>query len=493
MSEGTQGGLLLPLRQAERETGMRGSIYLWAGGNVIITTMLVGGYFASSVGLYGMMVTVLVGTALGCLWPALSGLRSVRYGVDEYVGMRTSWGVRGAVIGVFIAVGINVGWMSILCQLPASTAGKIIGQMTGNEYGQTAGLNLFTAFVVFAIVAPALIVAFRPTLVFALTKWAVPILSGLAIYMLVKLFMGPGWGTLASMEPARDLPFAFGIECVVAYCMSWFPYIGAWNRYAKTEKAGFWGVWLGLGIAGVIFALIGGLAALGYGTADPAGWAAKAGLGIPAIVVFVLSTLIINSLLLYCSVCALTTTFPRAKYRLMTFIVFAPSLALAFQGGILDKFNVLLSGVGALAAPIWGICVGDYFLVRRQRISVPDLYARRGQYWFTGGWNLGAVVVFIVGVVFWLVVAGWTTLLGPLQSMTPGWGQSVYSVLTASAPCAALCAILYYLVGYKIGWALRSNRSLEDPLATGAVRGKDQQRPAGAFARMTADPDASVQ
>jgi nucleobase:cation symporter-1, NCS1 family len=463
----------LPLLKSERYAGTFMSFQLWAGANVLISGFLLGGYYAAGLGLYGMLVVTVVGCLVGCLWPSLTGMRATRYGIDEFVGMRSTFGTRGSYIGILILIIINVGWIGILSQLPGNSGIMVVQSLTHkslSSFPTSFGLNWYTLFALgCGIIGPVLMVYIKPTSVFVIVKFTVPLLLIFATVVFVKLLWTVGWTHMASIKPTHSIPFAYGIEAAVAYNISWFPYMGAWNRYAKTEKAAFWGAWSGLIVAGVIFAWIGGMAALVFGNADPAGWATKAGLGIPAMFIIIFSTLINNAMLLYCSVMAVKVTFPKLNYHLIVIVCAAPSIAVAFQGTLIEKFNAILSMVAALEGPYWGVALGDYFLVRRQKISVPDLYARRGKYWFTRGWNLGAILIWVIGIVMWLLIAGWTTTIGFLQHMTPGWGKSLYSIVTATSPIILICAALYYFVGYRLGFALRSKGRGEEAAQASAV------------------------
>jgi nucleobase:cation symporter-1, NCS1 family len=152
--------------------------------------------------------------------------------------------------------------------------------------------------------------------------------------------------------------------------------MGSWNRFAKTQKAAFWGAWGGLTVVSIIFAVIGGMAALAFGTADPSAWATKSGLGIPAIFIIVFSTIINCAMLFYASAMALKVAIPKVSYHLIVLLVAIPSIPFLYQGTLSAKFNDILTVVGALEAPYWGIALGDYFLLRREQLSVPDLYRR---------------------------------------------------------------------------------------------------------------------
>jgi NCS1 family nucleobase:cation symporter-1 len=57
-----------------------------------------------------------------------------------------------------------------------------------------------------------------------------------------------------------------------------------------------------------------------------------------------------------------------------------------------------LIGYGALLGPVAGIMIADYFLLRRGRLIVNDLYRRRGMYEYAGGVNWIAIAALAVGV-----------------------------------------------------------------------------------------------
>jgi len=58
-----------------------------------------------------------------------------------------------------------------------------------------------------------------------------------------------------------------------------------------------------------------------------------------------------------------------------------------------------LVGYSALLGPIGGVLIADYFVLRRCRLEVDDLYRRGGRYEYSGGVNPAAMVALIVGIV----------------------------------------------------------------------------------------------
>jgi nucleobase:cation symporter-1, NCS1 family len=448
---------ILPLPRKDRYAGSLLMFWLWAGGNVLLTSFILGSYYASALGISGLIVATVVGSLLGCLLPALTGLRSARYGIDEYVGMRSTFGTYGAYIGVALLVIINFGWIGILSQIAGNSGISAILQLSKHANASTGfGANWFTLFaLICGILIPVIMLYISPKTVFRLVKWTVPLLILFALILLSKLLSDFSWGHLTAIHATHSVTFAYAIEAAVAYNISWFPYMGSWNRFAKTQKAAFWGGWGGLTAISILFAVIGGMASLAFNSGDPSAWATKAGLGWAAIFIIVFSTIINCAMLFYASVMALKVAIPKINYHLVVLLVAIPSIPFLYQGTLSAKFNDILTVVGALEAPYWGIALGDYFLLRRERLSVPDLYRRNGPYWFTGGFNLGAIVIWLGGVVVWLWLAGATTLISWAQTFGSG-GVSVYNVLTASTPVILGCAVVYYLVGHRLGWALRS-------------------------------------
>jgi nucleobase:cation symporter-1, NCS1 family len=47
--------------------------------------------------------------------------------------------------------------------------------------------------------------------------------------------------------------------------------------------------------------------------------------------------------------------------------------------------------------PVAGIMICDYFLIKRRRLAVNDLYLRGGEYEYSGGFNWRAVLALVAG------------------------------------------------------------------------------------------------
>jgi NCS1 family nucleobase:cation symporter-1 len=57
-----------------------------------------------------------------------------------------------------------------------------------------------------------------------------------------------------------------------------------------------------------------------------------------------------------------------------------------------------LVGYSGLLGPVAGVMIADYFILRRARLRLDDLYIRRGAYEYDGGVNWPAVIALGVGI-----------------------------------------------------------------------------------------------
>jgi len=98
-----------------------------------------------------------------------------------------------------------------------------------------------------------------------------------------------------------------------------------------------------------------------------------------------------------------------------------------------------LLGYSALLGPIGGIMIADYFIIRRRRLNVPALYDANGEYRYTNGFSIVALISLVLAV---------------LPNL-PGFLVTV-KVVEASAVPAFLVALYSYawFVGFGIAFVL---------------------------------------
>lgn len=85
-------------------------------------------------------------------------------------------------------------------------------------------------------------------------------------------------------------------------------------------------------------------------------------------------------------------------------------------------FLNVISGLGMFVAPMTGIMLCDYLVIRQRRISIPDLYSGEpgSKYWFWNGFHWRAIVAFVLGT--WPFCPGFImTLVDSGARSDEGW------------------------------------------------------------------------
>jgi NCS1 family nucleobase:cation symporter-1 len=81
-----------------------------------------------------------------------------------------------------------------------------------------------------------------------------------------------------------------------------------------------------------------------------------------------------------------------------------------------EVIHYTLEVLGAFIGPLFGVLIADYYLVKKQRIVVDDLFtmSKAGSYWYKRGYNPKAVAATVVSA----AVAVFPVLFGDLPGMT---------------------------------------------------------------------------
>ncbi len=448
--EHSSGISLRPIPISERHAGFWSMFWLWAGGNILLATFMVGSFFAEGLGFWPTVIVCITANLAACTLCAISSQRGAKYGMDEILVLRPTFGFKGAYYGAFVLIFINFGWIGLLSSMTGTASVNAMQQLIGESASFTGDFTLYA--VGGGILIPMLLVMTSPKTGFYLSSITVPLLGGFSIYILYELLSSGHMETVLSHKATGAVGWAFAIETCVVWAVAWQPYLGAWNKFAKTEKAAYWGSFWGLGLIAILFSITGGVATLVTGEIDPAIWTVKLELGFIATAVIILGTITTCSLLLYAGVMALMSLAPKIKYKYATVLVALPSLVFVYDAQLQGLFGIILLFVGLLAGPYWAVVMADYFFLRKEKISVDACYQSSGIYSYTHGINYTAVLAQIFGMVIWLYLGGWLSGLTLVSFVS---GETAFQYLTATLP-AMFASAVFYVVAIKL-FAKRSS------------------------------------
>ena len=124
---------------------------------------------------------------------------------------------------------------------------------------------------------------------------------------------------------------------------------------------------------------------------------------------------------------SVVNTIPRLGRLWATVAAAAAAIALSGFPDLVDHAQRWITHLGNLGAPLAGVVVADYLVLRRQRLDVDGLFDPRGRYRYLKGVNVPAVVAVAVGMaVYYAVPASWIKVIWGLF-----FGAGAYLALAA--------------------------------------------------------------
>ena len=187
-----------------------------------------------------------------------------------------------------------------------------------------------------------------------------PIVFILSIVLCVVVFRG---GTPVT-APDDSLSFGAAVELAVAMPLSWLPLISDYTREAEKPFAATLSSTLTYGVVSCWMYVIGMGAAIFTGEGDIALIMVKAGLGVAALLILILSTVTTTFLDAYSAGISAESLSKKinGKYAALIVTVIGTVCAICFP---MDDITNFLYLIGSVFAPMIAIQITDFFLLRR--------------------------------------------------------------------------------------------------------------------------------
>lgn len=431
----------------------------------------VGGYtFAASLFLLGLtgwqvLAALVIGISIVNVLMNWIGKPSQQHGIPYPVMARVSMGVMGANFAALIRGVVGVVWYGVQTYF----ASKAVATLVLVFFPGAAALH-DTTFLRLDLLGWAcfFFMWIFQLLIFQRGMEAIRTFidfCGPAVYVVMFLLMGwilwkAGWDSLDLTLSDKVLTggesfIAMGsaILLVVSYFAALLLNFGDFSRYARTERDMKVGNFLGLPVNFILFAIIvvivtaGSAKVFGHMIMDPIEivskidnkWAVVLGS-----VTFIIATMGINIVANFVSPAYdFANLFPKhvdfKRGGLITSILAVLVCPWIFVDSP-KAITVFVSVFGAVLAPLFGVMVADFYLLKKQVVKVEDLYsmAPGGRYHYDGGWNKVGVTALILASA---ISIGWelcTQLLKVLPENNFGW------------VIGAIAGALIYLVSMRI-------------------------------------------
>lgn len=414
----------------------------------------VGGYtFAASLFLLGLtgwqvLAALVIGISIVNVLMNWIGKPSQQHGIPYPVMARVSMGVMGANFAALIRGVVGVVWYGVQTYFASKAVATLVLvffpgaaalQATTVLRLDLLGWGCFFFMWIFQLlIFQRGMEAIRKFIDFC----------GPAVYVVMFLLMGwilwkAGWDSLDLSLSDKVLTgaesfIAMGsaILLVVSYFAALLLNFGDFSRYAKTERDMKVGNFLGLPVNFILFAIIvvvvtaGSAKVFGHMIMDPIEivskidnkWAVVLGS-----VTFIIATMGINIVANFVSPAYdFANLFPKHVDFKRGGLITSVLAVLVCPWIFVDSpkaITIFVSVFGAVLAPLFGVMVADFYLLKKQVVHVNDLYsmAPGGRYHYDGGWNKVGVTALILASILSI---GWelcTQLLKVLPENNFGW------------------------------------------------------------------------
>ena len=481
---------LAPVPMARRKWGVLSFAALWISMSACIPTyMLASSLISGGMNWWQAVLTIFLANLIVLVPIILNADAGTRYGIPFPVYCRAAFGTLGANVPAILRALVACGWFGIQTWIGGEALYKIYVVISGhspepatNWLGITGGQCLCFLF----FWGVNLWVIYRGI---EAIRWLLNIKAPLLILLGLLLLWwayrtAGGWGPILS-QPSQ---FAAGQAQAGKFWSYFFPaltgMVGFWatlslnipdfSRYAKTQRDQVIGQALGLPLTMALFAFIGvavtSATTIIFGRTiwDPVEVLTR--FKNPAVLVLAMLALCLATLAtnIAANVVSPANDFShlapaRISFRLGGFItgiigvLMMPWKLVADPAGYIFTWLIAYS---ALLGPIGGILIADYFVCRRRQLDVAALYQSDGEFRFTNGFSLVALLALIVGAlpslpgfllnVKWLPAGSVPSFLAQLYNYAWFVGFAV--------------AFIVYIAGRKL--APHSKTALRDTNAT---------------------------
>ena len=338
---------------------------IWFGAGVSLAEILTGTAFAP-LGMAKGFAAIILGHIIGGVLFFLAGLIGGRTGRSAMETVKMSFGQKGGLLFAFLNVLQLVGWTAIMIYDGALAVGGIFD--VGHWVWCLVIGGLIILWVLVGITDMGWINKLSMAALFLLT---------LVLCKVIFFSGAPVGGDLG-----EAMSFGAAVELAVAMPLSWLPLISDYTREAEKPFQATLASTVVYGLVSCWMYVIGMGAAIYTGEYDIAAIMVKAGLGIAALVILILSTVTTTFLDAWSAGISAESLSGKINGKWTAVAVATVGIA----GAILfpmDDITDFLYLIGSVFAPMIAVQIADHFLLKRDRFGV-DFDGRNLVIWVIG-------------------------------------------------------------------------------------------------------------
>ncbi|MGE2832534.1 purine-cytosine permease family protein [Mycobacterium sp. SMC-4] len=385
----------------ERYGSVRHQFTLWFANNMQVSNVAYGAVpIFLGLPVHWAIMSIVVGHVIGGALMALHSAQGPKLGIPQMIQSRAQFGYVGATLPM-VVVFIMFAGFNAACLV-------LTGYMLSSLLGVSVDVGI-----VLGTVGIILLPIFGYKILHVCQKW-VSLIAGIAfVVMTFNLLRNYGFGDTSAGEFSWGM-FVLSVAIMVTFQLCYAPYVADYSRYLPEEtsvKKTFWFTFAGTVTACVWTFSFGAIAAAAatdaFAGGNPDFIVAQAGFAIPLfLLIMIISNTAAPGLGVYaCFMSAITvvTTFVKVRITFpvkaagMTLIgLTAMLLAVLGRENFLGNVTAFIAILGYFMVPWTAINLVDFYLVRKERYSIPDIFDPVGRY---AGIDWRAMSAYLIAIV----------------------------------------------------------------------------------------------
>lgn len=262
-----------------------GSIAMvWIGSVICVPALMIGGMLGSGLSLGNLVLAILLGYALICVFMIFMGMLGCDTGLPTALMASSALGEKGAkyIISAILAISC-IGWFGIQAAVCGASFSSMLGDMTG------VMIPLWLSSVLWGMIM-LLTACFRFSGLKWLNKIAVPLLAIVLAYTLIDTLINGGMSALIDYTPSSPISFVSALSATVGSFVVAAAISGDYCRFAKSRADVVKSSIAGVLPAGLAILLIGAILAICTGTYDISAVLSSSGLPLVGLIALILAT-----------------------------------------------------------------------------------------------------------------------------------------------------------------------------------------------------------
>jgi len=437
---------MLPHEREYKFWGAHGTCFAYT---IATWCFLTGGIVANYVGAIQGMVCLIAGNLIGTLMVSASlSAGCHRYGLEQIDFCKPAFGQNGARVVLIFYLFNMIGWSGLILVMFGHGLVNIVEAVGYEAPGWLAGAGVGLGIWITYIITTRGV-----HLLSLFNNIVTPGLLIVVCFMFYMLVTSYGWDDIVAAKPLEPLDtpwmnYAIAVELGIASGISWWGGVGFLARNTRSRRNAIYPEVIHFGLVQGIVCSIALVSGILIGSDDPTRWMVPLGglfMGVMALGFVALANITSTAVSLFAAGLALRH-IPGLHKRRWKQIILLTCVPLAFftiwPEELFDLGNAFLAYNGTMQAPVAGILLVDYFLLRKQHIHLRSIFeaSPRGQYYYSKGFNFLALAAVIMGQFAYFGI------YDPFTDEAHG----LFRYLPASVAAFTLPALIYW-AGMKFG------------------------------------------